>query len=167
MNAPRSGDLRRILGDQQRSAELARFFINKSSDLHAAEVGDPRFGQYLKAGLELLLEENLRLVFELTESEIEKVFVNSLVLAFIKNDPLNLVIQHSVRNAPKQIEVFRERRAQFKEFTSWYIKKHGSLAGADDFLDEELACGKMESGEHHYLRVSCSMNTFLSKTGFT
>ncbi len=151
-----------MLGDRQRFAELARFFINKSSDLHAAEVGDPQFGQYLNAGLELLLEENLRLVFELTESEIEKVFVNSLVLTFIKNDPLNLVIQHSVRNAPKQIEAFRERRAQFKKFTSWYIERHGSLVGADDFLDEELARGKMESGEHHYLRRHLVVYEYLS-----
>lgn len=152
MDASRSADLRNILGDRQRFAELARFFINKSSDLHGNEASDLRFAQYLKAGLELLLEENLRLVFELTESEIEKTFVNSLVLMFIKNDPLNLVVQHSVKNAPKQIEAFRERRVQFKKFTSWYIEKHGSLIGADDYLDEELARGKMESGEHQYLR---------------
>ena len=107
---------------------------------------------YLKAGLELLIDENLGLVFELTESPIETIFVNSLLLAFIKSDPLNLVIQHSVKDASRQIEGFRERREQFKQFTAWYRSKYGSLAGIEEFLDQELARGRMEAGEHRYLR---------------
>src|SRR5262245_27187013 len=89
-----------VLNDPERFGDLARFFAAKSSHLHAEEAGDPDFGRYLKAGLDLLIAENLQLVFDLTESAIERVFVNSLLLTFIKNDPLNLVIQHSVRNAP-------------------------------------------------------------------
>lgn len=142
---------REILQDRERFPDLARFFARQSSRLHASEAGDPQFGQYLKAGLDLLIEENLRLVFDLTGSPIETIFVNSLVLAFIKNDPLNLVVQHSVKNAPRQIEGFRERRAQFRKFTEWYRGKYGSLAGIREFLDQELARGRMEAAEHGYL----------------
>lgn len=140
-----------VLKDRERFGDLARFFAAKSSHLHAEEMGDPQFGLYLSAGLDLLIEENLRLVFELTESPIETIFVNSLLLTFIKNDPLNLVVQHSVRNAPRQIEGLRQRRERFKEFTAWYRDKYGSLAGIEEFLDQELARGKMEAGEHRYL----------------
>jgi len=152
MKVGKTDELREILQDRQRFAELAHFFIEKSSHMHAAEAGDHRFGEYLKSGLNLLIEDNLTFVFEQTESPIERVFINSLLLAFIKSDPLNLVIQHSVRNAPKQIEAFRERRGQFKEFAAWYKTRHGSLSGADDFLDREFVRSRMEIGEHHYLK---------------
>ncbi|MCH8862329.1 MAG: DUF559 domain-containing protein [Proteobacteria bacterium] len=137
--------------DRQRFEELARSFIKESSDVHASESDDPKFGEYLKVGLDLLLKENLEFVFKFTESPIETIFVNSLVLAFIKGDPLNLVVQHSVKNAPGQIEAFRKRRANFKEFITWYETKNGSIAGVDEYLHQELARGKMEAGEHHYL----------------
>ena len=157
-----SAVLREILLDPQQFAELARFFIQKSAQSHASEAGDPRFGQYLKTGLDLLLEESIKLVFETTESPIETIFVNSLLLTFMKADPLNMVVQHSVKDAPRQIEAFRERRAQFRNFTSWYEKKHGSLIGADDFLDQELQRGKMEVGEHSYLRRHLIFYEYLS-----
>jgi len=162
MGTPGSAELRGVLQDPTRFAELTRFFIEKSSQLHADEAGDPLFGEYLKAGLKLLVEENLALVFELTESPIETIFINSLLLTFVKNDPLALVVQHSVRNAPRQIESFRERRAQFKKFVSWYKTKHGSLEGAQHFLDGELARGKMETGEHHYLRRHLVLYEYLA-----
>ena len=84
--------LREILLDRHRFEELARDFIEKSSDFHATRANDPKFGEYLKGGLDLLLEENLRLVFKLTESPIETIFINCLLLQFIKSDPLNLVV---------------------------------------------------------------------------
>lgn len=145
-------ELRETLLDQQRFAELARFFAKKTTCEHSLEADDHSFSQYLEAGLDLLLEENLKFVFEHTESPIETIFVNSLILDFIKNNPLNLVVQHSVRNAPKQIEAFRDRRKQFKKFMSWYETKYGSMAGVDEYLDKQLANGNMERGEHHYLR---------------
>jgi hypothetical protein len=122
---------------------------------------DPRFGRYLKMGLYLLLEENISFAFDRTESPLEKLFINSLLLAFIKNDPLNLVIEHSVRNAPNQIEEFHDRYRLFKEFSSWYKKKFSSLAGSDEFIDHELARGRLEAGEHHYLRRHLAFYEFL------
>lgn len=151
MSANTTSELRDVLNDRRQFEELARFFIEKSSDLHATEANNPKFGEYLKRGLGLLLEENLRLVFKFSESPIETIFINSLILNFIKNDPLNLVVQHSVRNAPRQIEAFRKRRAQFKKFRDWYITKHGSLAGVDDYLQRQQEIGKMEASEHRYL----------------
>jgi hypothetical protein len=95
-----SSHIREVLQDRRKFAELCHCFIQNSAKTHAKEAGEPRFGEYLEAGLGLLLDENLSHIFELTESPIERIFINSLLLNFIKNDPLNLVIQHSVRNAP-------------------------------------------------------------------
>lgn len=151
MVAYNSNELREILLDPQKFAELARFYIEKSSALHATEANDNRFGQFLETGLEMLLAENLRLVFELTESPIETIFVNSLVLDFIKNDPMRLVLLHSVKNAPKQIEAFRHHRLQFSKFMSWYSEKYGKITGVEEYLQREHARGKMDLGELHWL----------------
>ena len=145
MVAQNVDELREILLDPQRFAKLARLFIKKSSHMHATEANDPEFNQYLEVGLNLLLDENLKLVFELTESPIETIFVNSLLLGFIKNDPLNLVVQHSVRNAPRQMEAFRETRFKFREFMSWYENEYGTSIGVEDYLHRELERKKWRS----------------------
>jgi len=152
MSTPACHELREILKDRRRFMELARFFVEKSSQLHATEAGDSQFGEYLKVGLDLLLEENLNLVFEIIDSPIETIFINSLLLTFIKADPLNIVVQHSVKNAPNQIEAFTERRTLFKEFISWYKNENGNLVGIEEYLNKELAHGNMKIGEHKYLR---------------
>jgi hypothetical protein len=157
----KTDELREILENRDQFKEMACFFIEKASLAHEAELIDPRFGRYLKMGLYLLLEENISFAFDRTESPLEKLFINSLLLAFIKNDPLNLVIEHSVRNAPNQIEAFHDRYRLFKEFSSWYKKKFGSLAGSDEFIDHELARGRLEAGEHHYLRRHLAFYEFL------
>jgi hypothetical protein len=143
---------RKNLLDKDKFIQLARFFIKKSVQLQAAETEDPKFCEYLRAGLDFLVDDGIDLIFRLTESPIERIFINSLVLGFIKADPLNLVIQHSVKNAPKQIREFRERRLKTKEFASWYVNKYGNLTGIEDFLDKEVLRGKMEKYENKYLK---------------
>ena len=132
--------------------ELARFFVDKSVQERMAELQDPLFGKYLEAGLIFIVDESINWVFEVTESPIETIFINSVILNFIKADPLNLVVQHSVKNAPKQISEFRERRSKFKEFISWYKNRYGSLNGIDDFLEREMLNGKMAINEMKYLK---------------
>jgi len=162
MNISKQNELRDILNNRSRFEELARSFIEESSRVHAEEAEDQHFGQYLKTGLELLLEENLQFVFKFSESPIETIFINSLLLMFIKNDPLNLIVQHSVRNAPKQIEGFRDRRVKFRKFISWYKTRNGGLSGIEDFLEEEHTQGRMDVAEYHYLRRHLIFYEYLS-----
>ena len=145
-------ELKKILLDKAKFIELARYFVDKSVQEIIAETEDPLFGKYLEAGLIFIIDEGIKWIFKVTESPIERIFINSVFLNFIKADPLNIVIQHSVKNAPKQISGFRERRSKFKEFISWYRNKYGSLNGIDGFLEREMLSGKMDINEMQYLK---------------
>jgi hypothetical protein len=61
MSETKSGDLREILQDPTRFTALAHFFAEKSSQMHAAAAGDPLFANYLKSGLDLLIDDSVAL----------------------------------------------------------------------------------------------------------
>ena len=139
--------LTKILQDREQFTELGRFFIRKTVQGELAEHAEQAYLKYLEAGLELLLQGAIDIVFSVCESPIEKVLVNSLFLAFIKADPLNLVITPPFRNAPLHIQEFRDYHARFGEFLSWYRHRHGGLSGIEEYLDGEVRKGKMEEEE--------------------
>lgn len=141
-------NLRDILQDRDRFVELAEFFIRKAVEQEGEQHPDQGYLQNLEAGLKLLLSEATNIVFSVCESPIEKVFVNSVCLGFIKADPLGLVITPPMQNAPQDMEDFRSYHGKFCEFTTWYRQRNGSLAGIEDYLDGEVAKGKMERDEH-------------------
>lgn len=144
-------NVREILQDRDRFVELGEFFIRKAVEQERLELPDEGYVQYLHAGLKLLLSEAVSIVFSVCESPIEKVFVNSLFLGFIKANPLGLVITPPLQNAPRDMEDFRSYHANFLEFTGWYRKRNGSLAGVDEYLDGEVKMGKMGTEERQFI----------------
>lgn len=153
MDPESTARLRETLLDRERFELLARQFIERSAEVHAEEVGDPELGKYLRIGLDLLMRENLEIVFSASESPIETIFTNSLILTFVKADPLNLVVQPPVPDAPAQIDAFRSHAAEFRKFAAWYRSTHdGTLAGFDACIDRLREVGKMDDEEHWWLR---------------
>jgi hypothetical protein len=153
MDSASAGRFREVLLDRDQFELLARDFMERSTEVHATEVGDEEFGEYLHAGLDLLMRENLEIVFAASESPIETVFVNSLILAFIKADPLNLVVQPPVPDALTFMDDFRIHSAEFRKFAAWYKSTHSdSLSGFDDFIDGLHTKGKIDDEEHWGLR---------------
>lgn len=141
---------------------MLHYFINHSSKISAVEYNNEEYREFLELGQKVLYENNVDLIFELTESPIEKIFINSLVLATVKGNPLGLVVQHSVRNAPKQIQAFRETRKQFKKFISWYLDKNDDLNGIEDYLLNQHEIGKMEESEYLYLSRHLVLYEYMS-----
>lgn len=140
-------NLRDILQDRIRFVELAEFFINKTVEEERQNHPDDEYLKYLDAGLKLILTDAVNIVFSVCESPIEKVFVNSLFLGFIKANPLGLIITPPFRNTPQDMENFRVYHTSFLEFTDWYKKRNGSLFGVDEYLDDEVKNGRMEIEE--------------------
>jgi len=146
-----SENLRDILLDRNRFVEMAEFFIRKTVEEGQRDHLDDAYLEFLDAGLKLILTEAVDIVFSVCESPIEKVFINSLFLCFIKANPLYLIITPPFQNAPKDMEDFRSYHAKFLEFTDWYRKHNGSLSGVDEYLDGEVKKGKMEIEERQYI----------------
>ncbi len=149
-----TNNLREILQDKESFTRLARYFVIKLVEQahEEAETDEENlFYDMLEKSLELLVDEGIELIFNITESPIERIFINSLMLNFIKADPLNLIIIPSLPNAPKQIIEFREYHLKFKDFIAWYRKKHKNLMGIDEYLDNEVNEERMQKDERMYL----------------
>ena len=154
--------LRELLLDREQFTRLASFFVEKAAE--EAERAEPNssFARYLKTGLEIVIHETIPHVFERAESPIETIFINSLVLDFIKADPLNLVVTSTYSDAPGMIKEFREYNRTFKDFIKWYEDRRGHTNNIEVYLDEQMQAGRMDPTERHYLSKHLTYYHYLS-----
>jgi hypothetical protein len=129
---------------------MAEFFIRKTTEKDQYNP-DNEYLRYLEYGLKIILTMEIDIVFSVCESPIEKVFINSLFLCFIKANPLYLIITPPFQNAPKDMTEFRSYHAKFLEFIDWYKRRNVSLSGVDEYLDSEVKKGKMQPEERQYI----------------
>ena len=76
------------------------------------------------------------------ESPIEKTFLNSLILSFIKNDGLGLLVHPTFKDTVSEIAEFRTNLAHWHEFFAWF-RANKPAATLDEFLDGEVRRGVM------------------------
>ena len=138
-------ELRKVLLDRTQFAELASGFVNKVCEDDPDE--DPEFNEVYKLALNSVVEENIENVFSASGSPIETIFLNSLILGFIKVDSLGLVVHPVYNDTEKEIEQFIEQYEKFKKFILWYENKYSSFSGMNDFLDLEVKKGNMPQEE--------------------
>lgn len=143
-------ELREILQDRDRFMELVTAFIDRAIE-DDEPTDDEKFNEFYRLSLETLAEENISNVFRASASPIETIFLNSLLLGFIKADSLGLVVHPVNADAEKEIEEFRKYFAKFKEFLEWYMGRFSSHAGIESYLDRQVEERKMGSGEREYI----------------
>jgi REase_MTES_1575 len=93
-----------------------------------------------------ITEENASEVAALAESPIEKTFLNSLILTFVKGDGLGLLVHRTHDDTVAEIAELRKTIARWKEFFAWFRDKKPA-ASVDEFLDGEVARGAMSLEE--------------------
>ena len=144
LGAARLKELRnRLLGGEP-FLEMARAFIEGA--IESSGSRDPQFHEYYRAALGAVAEENTLEVAQLAQSPIEKMFLHSLMLTFIKNDGLGLLVHRAYKDAPAEIKEFREILAHWKEFFAWF-QAHHPARSMEEFLDGEVARGALDSEE--------------------
>lgn len=140
---------------------LCKYFIHRATEL---KVGDSEICNKSFAKLaEVIYLGVADSINNISESPIEKMFLNSLLLCSIKSDALGIVLFQTHDNAEEEIKLFREEISNFKEFIKWSNNKGFSNEQRDDFLDSELAKGKISKEEkvhianlitkYHYLNL--------------
>ena len=146
-------ELRDILQDKDRFIVLAEKFMAKAceDDPDDSEKYDDDFNKFYKLSLKAIVEENAEHVFEKSGSPIETIFLNSLILGFIKCDSLGLVVHPVKSDAEREISEFLEYFQKFKKFISWYENKFSSCTGVEAYLDGELDKGKMDPDERQLI----------------
>ena len=147
MQANQLGRLREVLLDSRQFLDLATHFIDKA----VSECGpDEQFKKFYKLSVQAVTEENAEEVKALAGSPIERIFLNSLVLSFIKSDGLGLLVHPTFRDTPAEIAEFREELRHFKDFVQWFSENQPSDT-MENFLDEELRRGAMTQDERYRL----------------
>jgi AcrR family transcriptional regulator len=137
-------DLRRRLLGGPPFMEMARAFINHAVKPDGAD--DARFQEYFRAILEAVTEETAAEVAALAESPIERTFLNSLLLTFIKGDGLGLLVHRTYSDAVAEVADFRKVLASVKDFATWF-RDEKPANSIEEFFDSEVARGAMPPAE--------------------
>lgn len=145
-------NLRDILLDRDRYIELANAFISKAIEEESAPE-DEGFNEFYQLALKTVFEVNERIVFEKAESPIERLFLNSPMLGFLKADSLGLVVHQTKDNAQRDIDEFVQHLSNFKQFLSWYKGQYSTYGKLEEYLDGQVSSGRMEEGEREYIRI--------------
>ena len=104
--------LREVLQNKDSMLELIKLgceeVINNERE---APESDPKVINVLASCLENQYIRSAEVIYSSAGSEIEKIFLGSLIMFFLKHDPMSFVITGPLNNAHKQIA---ERRDSFK-----------------------------------------------------
>jgi hypothetical protein len=136
--------------NREQFLQLTTFFIEKAIAEHRQAHPDDSFAGYLEIGLNIITTESIDNIFQATRSPIETIFINSLLLNFIKADPLNLVVTSPSRDVSAMIHKFRTTHRNFTSFQKSYADKFGDLSGVESFLDSVVSEGRMHPSERDY-----------------
>jgi hypothetical protein len=154
-----------VLLDREEFTRLSTFFIEKAVIEAEREHADSLFAKYLRSGLDIITSESIKNVFQATRSPIETIFINSLLLSFIKADPLNLVVTSPSRDVPKMIQQFRSTHRNFSSFQKSYTEQFGNMSGVEDYLDSVVRDGRMQPWERAYFSKHLVYYHYLGLSG--
>lgn len=118
-----------------------------------AEEEDPIIREVYPKAIETITKINSDIVNSFQESPIEKLFLRSLILGIVKNDPLFMVVHQLGDDAEADLESYREYYRKFCELLDFWESDKSLDMTIDEYLDMELDKGKMSIDERKYLRI--------------
>lgn len=144
-----SRELQDALLDDQQMLALARYFVEKHvNEIEDEPSGDSSFREFIQLAMTTLAEENVREVINLSQSPIEKKFINSLILGSLKDGCLYSV-HRTYRDTPAEVARLREDIASFRKFEKWF-KANQPSSTVEGYLDGVVKSGAMTLEERQY-----------------
>ncbi|WP_202618573.1 DUF559 domain-containing protein [Ensifer sp. LC54] len=107
------------------------------------------FREYFGGSMKALTVVNSDEIDLVAKSPIERIFLRSLLLAFLKNDGLGLLVHPTFNDAASEVADFRVTLERFREMKAWF-KEHKPTNDIATFLDDEMGRGKMSAEERRY-----------------
>jgi hypothetical protein len=130
--------------------KLASHFVDALVARDASQAVADDIAEVMKAMYQAFTEENAQEVERLAQSPIERTFLNSLILSFIKSGTLGLLIYQANENTPKQVADFRNYVKKFLEFRAWF-KERKPADSLDVYFDRVLERGEISQDERDYI----------------
>jgi hypothetical protein len=122
--------LSEVLENKEQAIQLAEFFLKQMKE-EIINNDEQSYADILEIICNHLIPEQFNLVWQIAESAIERIFISSLMMNFIRNHiPLDLFITPSMQNATKNMDEVRKSIADMKRFVQWHKENQGS----DDFI---------------------------------
>lgn len=153
MDQATQANLREYLLDDDQFPHLLDHFLQNWAKESMASEDDPIIREIYPKAISIITKIHSDIIDNFQESPIEKIFLRSLILGMVKNDPLYLVIHQLGDNAESDLEYYRKYYKNFCKLIEYWEAKHSSETSLSDFLDAELRKGKMGVDEKNYLEV--------------
>jgi len=142
-----SESLKDLLRDRDRM--LAFLDYGLARDREQEGHTDPEydsFSDYIRG----TARSNIQTVFRYSQSPIETIFLNSLIIAFVRSSPTNLYVLPPAKADVR--ETVQERRSQLDHCQQWYwmfqqLAETDSIAGLHLFLEDRCREGVFSAAE--------------------
>src|SRR5882724_3522860 len=133
-----------IFNDREQTMRLAMSFLDQTQNEMSGDK-DPEFVSFLRKVSEAHITRQVGIVWEMAESPIERIFIVSFMMNFIRNhDPLGLVITPSMGDAERNMDELRQSIADMKRAMVIREKQGGDTSPAAVLNDLKWA---LESGK--------------------
>lgn len=127
-------DIRDCLINKDKTLTLAEILIEQYfENLKNDDVGDD-VEKILRHWLNVSMKNNIQRIYEYAESEIEKIFLNSINLSAFLSGPSLIVFTPRFDSTTEIIASFRKRDNQIIELQQQF-EKHGGKKGDKNFTD--------------------------------
>jgi hypothetical protein len=143
-------ELCRILNDKQQTLRMAAAFLDQMRKEMTAHE-DLDFVKLYGNISEMHVTREINIVWATAESAIERIFISSLIMNFIRNhDPLGLVITHAMADAEHDMEDLRDSIRRLK--AGMHIREcQGQDMSPDALfrdLEEAFQSGQLDEWQH-------------------
>jgi very-short-patch-repair endonuclease len=140
--------LRDMLTDDRGFLELLALFIDQTVEDRAPKDSD--FKRIYRNAMVTIAHDGARNITAIAQSSLERTFIRSLFLNFLRGDGLGLVAHSTGYDAPSEINEFRKTLAHFIEIKSRFHER-ASNSDFSGFLDLEAAEGRITWGQRRSL----------------
>lgn len=140
--------LKDMLRDDRGFLRLLTQFINRTVEDRAP--GDSDVKRVYRNAMVTIAHESARQIAAATQSSLERTFIRSLFLNFLRGDGLGLVAHPTGYNAPAEIAEFRKTLAHFGEIKARF-RENRSSTDFSSFLDQEATNGTITWDERRSL----------------
>jgi len=162
--------LRKTLSERRLTLQIIDYFIGKvvaeegQNDLEDIE-NQQEYLDFLQRALELLYKQSVDIVYEHSESEIETIFLNSLILSFLKADPLSLVFTPPFNDVWTFVKAHRNELKSMLKINKKY-REHTGTKNSEGFLvyvENLLKDSSIDKEQYRWYKDSYN---FIHKFGF-